>query len=96
VDEDPQRQGRSQVTRDALAHADERGRVHLLIDHLSSVAELAHGFGERIGAAEHARLAGLWHDLGKYSANFQKMIREELLLSASHFTGAVPAGNHGR
>lgn len=41
-----------------------------LRDHLSDVAERAASFAEVFGAAEEARLAGLLHDLGKYSDVF--------------------------
>jgi CRISPR-associated endonuclease/helicase Cas3 len=40
------------------------------------VGEGAARFAGAFGAAEHARVAGVWHDLGKYAATFQKMIRE--------------------
>jgi len=40
------------------------------------VAELAGDFAEPFGGEEWARLAGLWHDLGKYSAEFQEMLYE--------------------
>lgn len=43
-----------------------------LADHLRNVAELAAGFGASFGASDWARLAGQWHDLGKYSAEFQR------------------------
>ena len=39
----------------------------LLDEHLLNVAELARTFAEEFGAGEWAYLAGLWHDLGKYS-----------------------------
>lgn len=58
-----------------LAHLTKEGRPHLLIDHLVGVADGASRFAEAFGAAEHARTAGLWHDLGKYAAAFQNMIR---------------------
>ncbi|PTR08407.1 hypothetical protein C8R32_105106 [Nitrosospira sp. Nsp5] len=43
---------------------------HLLNDHLQKVSRLAGGFAHTFGASEWAELAGLWHDLGKYSASF--------------------------
>jgi CRISPR-associated endonuclease/helicase Cas3 len=46
----------------------------LLVDHLTAVGAGAARFAEAFGAAEHARIAGLWHDLCKYSAAFQAMI----------------------
>ena len=41
-----------------------------LRDHLQDVAERAASFAEPFGAADEARLAGLLHDLGKYSDLF--------------------------
>lgn len=43
--------------------------------HLEAVASLAGQFAESISATELARLAGLWHDLGKYSEAFQDFLR---------------------
>jgi CRISPR-associated endonuclease/helicase Cas3 len=45
-----------------------------LEDHLHAVADLAAKFADRFGAAEWGRVAGLWHDLGKFSAEFQNML----------------------
>ena len=39
--------------------------------HLHEVARRASDFTSAFGAEEWGRLAGLWHDLGKYSAEFQ-------------------------
>ncbi len=47
---------------------------HLLEDHLLGVAGLAKSFADEFGSGEWACLAGLWHDLGKYSEDFQKML----------------------
>ncbi|MDD5433848.1 MAG: CRISPR-associated helicase Cas3' [Nitrospira sp.] len=47
---------------------------HVLHDHLLSVANLAKKFAEAFNSGDWAYLAGLWHDLGKYSAEFQKML----------------------
>lgn len=64
-----------------LAHVrqDSRGQwqLHGLEEHLRAVGEIAAGFAEEFGASEWARLAGLWHDLGKYSSAFQGYIRRE-------------------
>jgi CRISPR-associated endonuclease/helicase Cas3 len=46
-----------------------------LADHLRNVADLAAGFAAPFGAGDWARLAGQWHDLGKYSAEFQAYLR---------------------
>ena len=45
-----------------------------LEEHLNNVAKQAAAFAEPFGGQERARLAGLWHDLGKYSNEFQKML----------------------
>ena len=73
---------------EALAHVADGGRAHLLVDHLRGVAALASEFGARFESADHSRLSGLWHDLGKYAGNFQKMIREANGLEA-HIEGDV-------
>ncbi|MFW6106848.1 MAG: CRISPR-associated helicase Cas3' [bacterium] len=47
---------------------------HPLAAHLQSVAEHARAFADAFHAGEVARLAGLWHDIGKYSRAFQQRI----------------------
>lgn len=42
--------------------------------HLRNVAEKAQSFGDRFSSGNWAYLAGLWHDLGKYSFEFQKRL----------------------
>jgi len=46
-----------------------------LIEHLVATAELAAQQGRAAGIAELARVAGLFHDVGKYSAEFQARLR---------------------
>ena len=45
-----------------------------LEDHLRAVAETAREFAEHFGLGDWAYLAGLWHDLGKYSEDFQRKV----------------------
>lgn len=45
-----------------------------LEDHLKNVAEMARSFAEAFGAGDWGYIAGLWHDLGKYSDEFQQKI----------------------
>lgn len=59
----------------SLAHVADRGREHDLAAHLQGVAQRARRFAEDFGGADHAEVAGLWHDLGKYAADFQRMLR---------------------
>lgn len=61
-----------------LAHVrqDSNGQQlpHHLEDHLRGVAALAESFAAAFGAGDWAKLAGLWHDLGKYQKAFQNYI----------------------
>ncbi|EYF05349.1 CRISPR-associated endonuclease Cas3'' [Chondromyces apiculatus] len=81
----------ARVTAEPLAHLDETGRPHLLVEHLEAVGERAAAYAERFGAAEWARRCGLWHDLGKYAADFQAMIR-----AANGFEAHLEAGARGQ
>ncbi len=60
-----------------------------LEDHLAGVADLAGRFSSRLSAAELGHLAGLWHDLGKYSETFQNYI------SAAGNNGTQPVVKRG-
>ena len=44
---------------------------HRLEGHLNEVAKQAYVFANEFNAGDWAFLAGLWHDLGKYSKEFQ-------------------------
>nr|WP_297172109.1 CRISPR-associated helicase Cas3' [uncultured Agathobaculum sp.] len=57
-----------------LAHIDSDGREQALIDHLVGTAERAKRFAALFDSAGAAELAGLAHDLGKYSEAFQKRL----------------------
>ena len=62
-----------------LAHVreDQNGvwHEHLLDEHLREVANLAGKFAKHFDSEDWANLAGLWHDLGKYSSEFQRYIK---------------------
>ena len=49
---------------------------HWLEEHLSCVGGLAADFASKFESEDWAYLAGIWHDLGKYSADFQKRIKQ--------------------
>ena len=57
-----------------LAHKSEDKRVQTIQAHLNGTADLCAGFAAAFGAEEQGRLAGLAHDLGKYSAAFQRRL----------------------
>jgi len=46
-----------------------------LLDHLTATAELSADFAKPFGAEQAGRIAGLFHDLGKYSRKFQARLR---------------------
>ena len=58
-----------------IAHIADDGREQTIEEHLRGTAELAAKFGAAFGAAEAGRFAGLAHDLGKYTLEFQRRIR---------------------
>lgn len=49
---------------------------HLLADHLHAVAKLSSAFAASFDCEAWGRLAGLWHDLGKYRPGFQRYIHQ--------------------
>ena len=61
-----------------LGHLDEEtGREQLLFDHLTGVADLAGRFAAAFGEEAMGRLLGLYHDIGKYSREFQAYLRAD-------------------
>ena len=58
-----------------LAHLAQDGREQTVAEHLNGTAGLCAAFAASFGAEEQGRLAGLAHDLGKYSAAFQRRLR---------------------
>ena len=46
---------------------------HALADHLRCVGNIAGNFASDFGAADWAKLAGYWHDLGEISPQFSKL-----------------------
>ena len=71
-----------------IAHTSEDGRYQLLRDHLMGTATRAAEFAAAFGCGEWGYLAGLWHDLGKFSPEFQRYIREASGVEA-HLEGNV-------
>lgn len=57
-----------------VSHVAEDGRIELVRDHLREVAEMAAEFARPFGAEGWAYAAGMAHDIGKYSPEFQNRI----------------------
>ena len=56
---------------------DDRTDWQPLPTHLTEVARQAHAFGQIFGLGRTARLAALFHDLGKYDPEFDRVLRGE-------------------
>jgi len=65
------------VTPEPLAHVMEDMRAHLLRDHLEAVGQWAATLAPCESLRAPLRAAGRWHDLGKYTRDFQYRIRAE-------------------
>ncbi len=63
--------------------------------HLEEVAQKAAEFGSDFGAAEWGYIAGLWHDLGKYSKEFQDYLKRSSEASAESLPGKVDHSSAG-
>lgn len=84
---------------DCLAHVrrneDGSFAIHDLEEHLRAVSDLAGELASSFGHADWGRLAGLWHDLGKYSSAFQNYIAHESGFDAeAHVEGGKGRVNH--
>jgi CRISPR-associated endonuclease/helicase Cas3 len=51
---------------------------HRLEDHLKGTVEMTRTFANDFNAGDWGYLAGLWHDLGKYTIEFQEMLAKLL------------------
>ncbi len=86
---------RGSATKAPLAHVQHTGpgrfRLHRLDEHLRSVERCARDFADKFGAGDCGRLAGLWHDLGKFQPAFQSYIRRDSGFDPeAHLEGSVP------
>lgn len=75
----------------------ESGEWHELHAHLNGVERRALEFGRKFGAGELATLAGAWHDLGKFSAAFQRYLCgvQDADLHQAELTGRVDHSTAG-
>ncbi|KSV18903.1 CRISPR-associated protein [Dehalococcoides mccartyi] len=75
----------------------ETERYQYVADHLLEVAIICSGFSSKIGLKNCGYVTGLLHDLGKYSAEFQKYIRINTGLrrvASSHTDFSCPKPDH--
>lgn len=57
-----------------LAHLTEDGRTQAILEHLKGTASLCSAFAAAFDAEAQGQLAGMAHDIGKYSAAFQRRL----------------------
>jgi CRISPR-associated endonuclease/helicase Cas3 len=80
-----------------LAHVrqlpDGTWQEHWLDEHLQEVSRLAGEFAAVFDSHDWAKLAGLWHDLGKHSREFQEYIKSASGYEA-HIEGAAGRVDH--
>ena len=72
-----------------LAHISEDGREETIQAHLQATASLAGQFAAQFDAEQQGRLAGLSHDIGKYSQPFQQRLRGDASRVDHSTAGAV-------
>lgn len=71
-----------------LAHID-GDREQSVKEHLQGTAELAEKFAAKFRKADWGYCCGMLHDIGKYSAEFQKKIKENLDIRVDHSTAGA-------
>ena len=78
-----------------LAHKTEKGKGQLLSEHLNSTAKLCEEFSTD-GLKEYAYLCGLMHDIGKYTATFQRRINGENIRVQHAISGALEINKNAK
>ncbi len=93
-------------TKDYLAHISEE-RVQTVSEHLNGTAKLCSEFASAFGAEQYGLLAGMAHDIGKYSDAFQRRLSGgpkvdhssagalECAAVGQELVGLCVAGHHG-
>lgn len=66
----------------------------LLLDHLHGVSTLASLFASEFGESDAGKIVGLYHDIGKYSEQFQNYIRHETHEKVDHSTAGALEVRH--
>ena len=79
-----------------LAHRSEDQREQTVSAHLNAASALCAKFSSAFGAGEQGRLAGLAHDIGKYSDAFQRRINGSGIRVDHATAGALECVNLGQ
>ena len=72
-----------------FAHISSDGNTQTIWEHVSGTAFLAKEFASPFGGGEQAELAGLAHDIGKYSQAFQNRLKGASILVDHATAGAI-------
>ena len=93
-----EKQSAHEKTARYLAHVrcdGETFALHDLDEHLRGVGKLAEEYAQVFGSGDWAQVAGVWHDLGKYSAEFQRRIKSVSGYDAeAHLEGQLGRVDH--
>lgn len=79
-----------------LAHISAQGQTQSVFEHLCGTAALAKDFARPFGGEEQAKLAGMAHDIGKYSEAFQKRLQGAHIQVDHSTAGAVECWQRGQ
>ena len=72
-----------------LAHISEMGQTQTIYSHLVGTSQLAGEFARVFDCEGQAALAGLAHDIGKYSQEFQRRLRGDAIKVDHSTAGAI-------
>jgi CRISPR-associated endonuclease/helicase Cas3 len=88
-------QNKNQMLAHVRQNKEGQWHEHLLEEHLRGVAQIASDFAAGFDSSDWASIAGLWHDLGKYSTEFQGYIKKVSGYDAeAHVEGAPGRVDH--
>lgn len=77
-------------TAEYIAHVNTSSETQSVADHQKGTSQLSAVFASSFGCAAWGEVLGAWHDMGKYSRDFQKYIRQCTgLLEEGESTGKV-------
>ena len=73
---------------------DDHTRYQTITDHLTNVSDLAGMYAKTFTTQEMGEICGRFHDIGKYSDDFQKRIKGENIQTDHSTAGAKTAHLH--